>query len=163
VHTVPGEGTTFRVFLPAAATAAEVTRSSADPFIPRARGELILVVDDEAGVRDLLSAILVNHGYQVITARDGIEGINLFTAQQTQVALVITDMQMPHGSGDAFAELLRLIRPDIRVLYISGLAAGEGSRLPSASSDPFLLKPFKPAALLEAVHKLLHPDTLLKT
>lgn len=163
VETTRGDGTTFRVFLPAASTPGDTTRSSADPFIPRAAGELILVVDDEAGVRDLLNAVLVNHGYQVITARDGIEGINLFTAQQTSVALVITDMQMPHGSGDAFAELLRLIRPDIRVLFISGLAADEGSRLAAASADPFLLKPFKPAALLEAVHKLLHPDALLKT
>lgn len=164
VLTTPGEGTTFRVYLPVAATPAEPVRHSSSPFVPRARGELILVVDDEAGVRDLLNAILVNHGYQVITARDGIEGINLFTAQQAQVAVVITDMHMPHGRGDSFAGLLRLMRPDIRVLYISGLTAAESGvgPVPAASEDPFLLKPFKPAALLEAVHKLLHPDALLK-
>jgi two-component system, cell cycle sensor histidine kinase and response regulator CckA len=163
VQTAPGEGTVFRVFLPAASTPADTTRSSADPFIPRGHGELILVVDDEAGVRDLLNAILVNHGYQVITARDGIEGINLFTAQQTQVALVISDMHMPHGRGDSFAGLLRLIRPDIRVLFISGLGRQEEGSVPAQSTDPFLLKPFKPAALLEAVHKLLHPDVLQPT
>lgn len=164
VHTAPGEGTIFRVHVPAASTPGENTRSSTAPFIPRGQGELILVVDDEAGVRDLLNAILVNHGFQVITARDGIEGINLFSAQQAQVALVITDMHMPHGRGDSFAGLLRLIRPDMRVLYISGLSAAESGagQMPAASSDPFLLKPFKPAALLEAVHKLLHPDALLK-
>ncbi|MFZ5494642.1 MAG: PAS domain-containing hybrid sensor histidine kinase/response regulator [Verrucomicrobiota bacterium] len=165
VQTAPGEGATFRVFLPAAATPPDTTRSSADPFIPRARGELVLVVDDEAGVRDLLSAILANHGYQVLTARDGIEGINQFTAHQTQIALVITDVHMPHGRGDSFAGLLRLIRPDIRVLFISGLTAGESGvgPTPAASTDPFLLKPFKPAALLAAVHQLLHPDAVLKT
>lgn len=163
VQTTPGEGTVFRVYLPATGTPGEVTRSSADPFIPRAHGELILVVDDEPGVRELLNAILVNHGYQVLTARDGIEGINIFSAQQTQVALVITDMHMPHGRGDSFAGLLRLIRPDIRVLYISGLGAEESGRAapPAGSEDPFLLKPFKPAVLLEAVHKLLHPDALV--
>ena len=167
VRTAPDEGTLFRVFIPAATTPAEPARSSTGPFIPRGHGELILVVDDEAGVRDLLNAILVNHGYQVITARDGIEGINRFTAQQTQVALVITDMHMPHGRGDSFAGLLRLIRPDIRILYISGLGQGEsgggGGSTPAQSTDPFLLKPFKPAALLAAVHKLLHPDAILKT
>ena len=165
VQTSQGEGTVFRVFLPAAVVTGEVTRNSTSPLIPRARGELILVVDDEPGVRELLNAVLVNHGYQVLTARDGIEGINIFSAQQTQVALVITDMHMPHGRGDSFAALLRLIRPDIRVLFISGLGADESGRdqLPAGSADPFLLKPFKPAVLLEAVHQLLHPDALLKT
>lgn len=162
VETAPDEGTVFRVYLPVAASAGEVARSSADPFVPRAHGELILVVDDEPGVRDLLRAILVNHGYQVITARDGVEGINVFTAQQAQVALVITDMHMPHGSGASFATLLRLLRPDVRVLYISGLAAHEGGAAPASTQDPFLLKPFKPAALLEAVHKLLHPDPVVQ-
>jgi two-component system cell cycle sensor histidine kinase/response regulator CckA len=163
VQTAPGQGTTFRVYLPMSATAGEVARTSAAPFIPRARGELILVVDDEGGVRELLSAILANHGYQVITARDGIEGINLFTAQQDHVALVITDMHMPHGRGDSFAGLLRVLRPDLRVLFISGLTADEaGGAIPAISQDPFLLKPFKPAALLDAVHKVLHPQPALK-
>ncbi|AOS43943.1 Blue-light-activated protein [Lacunisphaera limnophila] len=163
VQTAPGEGTVFRVYLPAATAADDHTPRSAHPFLPRAHGELILVVDDEPGVRELLNAVLVNHGYQVLTARDGIEGINIFSAQQAQVALVITDMQMPHGRGDSFAGLLRLIRPDIRVLYISGLSAEESGRPPQAAGteDPFLLKPFKPAVLLAAVHKLLHPDALV--
>lgn len=163
VRTSPEEGTIFRVYLPATVCPDEPPRRNSAPAIPRAAGELILVVDDETGVRELLSAILVNHGYQVLTARDGIEGISLFTAQQTHVALVITDMHMPHGSGDSFAGLLRLIRPDIRLLFMSGLGADEAGRDPQAagSTDPFLLKPFKPAVLLDAVHKMLHPDALL--
>ncbi len=165
VRSAVGEGTLFRVYIPAAGTPTEVPRRGSDPQVPRGNGELILVVDDEAGVRELLDAILVNHGYQVFTARDGIEGINIFSAQQAQVAMVITDMHMPHGRGDSFAGLLRLIRPDIRVLYISGLGADESGRseLPVSSTDPFLLKPFKPAALLQAVHRALHPEAVLKS
>lgn len=135
------------------------------PFTPRAQGELILVVDDEESVRDLLSTVLLNHGYQVALARDGVEGLSLFSAQADRVALVLTDLHMPNSGGQSFADLLRPIRPDVRILFMSGMDASEGALESGTarSSDPFLLKPFKPAALLETIHKLLHPEDIRKT
>ena len=132
--------------------------SSNTPFTPRAQGELIVVVDDEASVRDLLHTVLLNHGYQVALARDGVEGLSLFSAQADRVALVLTDVHMPNSGGQSFADQLRTIRPDVRILFMSGMDNTEGhaDSGPSRSSEPFLLKPFKPAALLAAIHKLLH-------
>lgn len=133
--------------------------SSGTPFPPPARGELILVVDDQASVRDLLHTVLLNHGYQVTLARDGAEGLQFFSAEPGRVALVLTDLHMPNISGKSFAELLRPIRPDVPILFMSGLDSSEegGESGPVRSGDPFLLKPFKPAALLETIHRLLHP------
>ncbi len=132
--------------------------TSNTPFTPRARGELILVVDDEESVLELLSTVLRNHGYQVALARDGVEGLALFSAQPDRIALVLTDLHMPNSSGQSFADLLRPIRPDVRILFMSGMDASEGTLESGTarSSDPFLLKPFKPAVLLETIHKLLH-------
>jgi CheY-like chemotaxis protein len=132
--------------------------ASNTPFTPRAQGELILVVDDEESVLELLSTVLRNHGYQVALARDGVEGLALFSAQPDRIALVLTDLHMPNSSGQSFADLLRPIRPDVRILFMSGMDTGEGAAETGGarSSDPFLLKPFKPAVLLETIHKLLH-------
>ncbi len=120
----------------------------------------VLLVDDEAGVRELMSAVLQNNGYRVLTAANGTAGLQVFTAHAAEVALVITDIHMPHGAGDSFVNDLRRIRPDMPVLYISGLGTGDDEPLPhqQRSSDPFLLKPFKPAALLETVNRLVRPS-----
>ena len=132
--------------------------ASNTPFTPRAQGELILVVDDEESVLELLSTVLRNHGYQVAVARDGVEGLALFSAQPDRIALVLTDLHMPNSSGESFADLIRPLRPDVRILFMSGMDTSEGvlESGGARSSDPFLLKPFKPAVLLETIHKLLH-------
>jgi CheY-like chemotaxis protein len=156
----PG-GFCARLQAPDAASGGPAARgrsASNTPFTPRAQGELILVVDDEESVLELLSTVLRNHGYQVALARDGVEGLALFSAQPDRIALVLTDLHLPNSSGQSFADLLRPLRPDVRILFMSGMDTGEGA-LESGdarSSDPFLLKPFKPAVLLETIHRLLH-------
>lgn len=144
---------------PPGAAAPAPRPASATPFPPRARGELILLVDDEASVRNLLSTVLLNHGYEVVTARDGVEGINYFRANQRKVALVITDINMPKSNGRTFADLVRPLRPEVPILFMSGLESNGSGRDPAlkSSKDPFLIKPFKPASLLNTIHKLLHP------
>ena len=144
---------------PPGAAAPAPRPASATPFPPRARGELILLVDDEASVRNLLSTVLLNHGYEVVTARDGVEGINYFRANHRKVALVITDINMPKSNGRTFADLVRPLRPEVPILFMSGLESNGSGRDPAlkSSKDPFLIKPFKPASLLNTIHKLLHP------
>ncbi|MDQ5980029.1 MAG: two-component system, cell cycle sensor histidine kinase and response regulator CckA [Verrucomicrobiota bacterium] len=146
---------------PGASPAAAPHASSATPFPPRAKGELILLVDDEASVRNLLTTVLLNHGYEVITARDGAEGVTVFRENRDRVALVITDIFMPKSNGRNFVDLIRPLRPDIRVLFMSGLEANGSGRDPGrkTSQDPFLLKPFKPASLLNTIHQVLYPDS----
>lgn len=146
---------------PGASLPASPRPSSATPFPPRAKGELILLVDDEASVRNMLTTVLNNHGYEVITARDGADGFAIFKEHQNRVALVITDIFMPKSNGRNFVDLIRPLRPDVSVLFMSGLEANGSGRDPGrkSSKDPFLLKPFKPAALLNTIHQVLHPDS----
>jgi CheY-like chemotaxis protein len=133
--------------------------ASAQPFPPQAHGELLLLVEDDASVREMLNTVLVNHGYAVVTARDGVEGLNYFREHHAGVALVITDINMPKSNGRSFADLLRPIRPDMRILFMSGLDCNDHGPDSAAnrSTDPFLLKPFKPTALLNTIHGMLHP------
>jgi CheY-like chemotaxis protein len=133
--------------------------TSATPFPPPAQGELLLLVEDDAAVRNMLNTVLLNHGYEVVTARDGLEALAFFRKYQTQLALIITDVDMPKSNGRTFADHVRPLRPDIPILFMSGLDCNEADRPPGTarSHDPFLLKPFKPAALLNTIHGLLHP------
>jgi CheY-like chemotaxis protein len=147
----PGEPATRRM----SASTPAVTQLS---FPPPARGELILLIDDEASVRDLLSTVLLNHGYQVLLARNAVEGLQLFSSMPDQISLVLSDVHMPNISGRSFVDLIRPIRPDVRILLMSGLDGSESGVGPVNSRDPFLLKPFKPAELLGKIHELLQPD-----
>ena len=132
--------------------------SPVPPVPPRANGELILVVDDQENIRDLLATVLSGHGYRTLLAVDGDDAVTVFKTQAESIAAVITDLHMPHTEGGSLADLLRQLRADIPVLFMSGLNEGAGGRdpVPATSRDPFLLKPFRPVALLEAIHRLLH-------
>ena len=131
--------------------------SASSPVPPRANGELILVVDDQQDIRDLLATVLSDHGYRTLLAVDGDDALVVFKRHANAVAAVITDLNMPHVEGASLADLLRQMRAEIPILFMSGLhenAAKHGST-PACSKDPFLLKPFRPVALLEALHQLL--------
>jgi CheY-like chemotaxis protein len=132
--------------------------SSANPF-PRAKGELILVADDQDSVRELLETVLTDHGYRTVTAVDTADAVAVLTTRRGEIAAVISDMHMPNTGDHTVAQLLRAVRADVPILFMSGLGSEEdGQELrPPNSSDPFILKPFRPVALLQAVHRLLQP------
>jgi len=158
VRTAVGEGSTFSVYLPAAEAAPAIVAGSVPAFLARGDGELVLIVDDEANVRDLTSTTLAHHGYRVLTAGDGVEGVALFTTRQADIRLVITDRHMPNLGGEALARVLRRLNPAVPLLIMSGLSSsseGSGEKADDIG-DAFLLKPFKPDVLLVAVHRLLH-------
>ncbi len=160
LDTEVGRGTTFRVFLPAVEQESPAP-GDAPPEAPLGNGELILVVDDDPSIRNLIAAILEGHGYRAVRCADGVEAIAAFNARLGSFSLVITDVDMPQLGGTALARALLRIRPDIRLLAISGLARGtsEGVGLPSIRdiAHGFLLKPFNAEDLLATVHGVLHP------
>ncbi len=133
--------------------------ASDHPF-PRANGELILIADDQESVRELLETVLTDHGYRTVTAVDTADAVAVLAAHRREIAAVISDMHMPNTGDHTVAQLLRGVRADVPILFMSGLGSEEDGRelRPANSSDPFLLKPFRPAALLQAVHRLLHPN-----
>lgn len=159
LQTVVGQGSTFRIFLPAVVGAAYRPSNASPSEIPGGHGELILVVDDDAPIRDTLTNILERNGYSVLSCVDGMEAIILFNAHPRAISLVVTDVDMPRLGGVGLAGALLQIRPDIRLLAISGLSSGEGSSPDAAAIQKlvhaFLVKPFTAEVLLGTVHELL--------
>jgi PAS domain S-box-containing protein len=147
-----GHGSTFRVHLPAENTTGE----TADPDTPavqaRAKGELVMFVDDEPSVRDVAQTALTRQGYRVITAGDGAEAIAQFAPHASEIALVITDIDMPNFDGVALCRVIHTLSPKTKLLVISGLSTGAPSDPPGVG---FLAKPFDLDTLLQRTDAVL--------
>ena len=157
VKTVVGRGTTFQVYLPASETATGTLTNSPLPSLQRGHGQLILIVDDEADIREVVSATLISHGYRVLVAADGLEAVALFAPRSAEIKLVITDLHMPGLEGGTLAIVLRRLDPGVRLLAMSGLSAGRSrtAPLPGIFKDAFMMKPFTIETLLKTVHQQL--------
>lgn len=150
VSSAPGAGSTFTVNLPVHA-APDEPMSTPPATPPRGAGELILVVDDEPAVRRITADILVASGYRVITAADGAQAIEL-VAEQPEVALVITDMMMPVMDGAAAIRGIRVLRPDVPVIAVSGLRTVPPTRQRDDEGIiEMLAKPYSATELLERI------------
>jgi PAS domain S-box-containing protein len=150
-----GTGTTATVHLPVG----EVVEALADELpaeLPRGRGELLLLVDDEAVVRAITQQALEASGYRVMAARDGAEAVAMYGARSGDIALVLMDVVMPVMDGLAATHALRRIHPAVRVVAASGLnAGGSESGLAEAGVRWFLPKPYAPEPLLRTVRAAL--------
>jgi nitrogen-specific signal transduction histidine kinase/ActR/RegA family two-component response regulator len=156
VYSVPGNGTTFKIYLPRVEGIRE--RNEPAPVsteIPHG-WETILLVEDEEEVRTLASTILQMKGYTVLDAQEGAEALHISQSHPGQIHLVLTDMVMPGMSGREVAERLAGARRDIKVMYMSGYP-GKGT-IHHDVPDPgttFLQKPFTPEDLAFKVRKAL--------
>jgi CheY-like chemotaxis protein len=154
-----GRGTSFRIYLPRVEKAvANQPRVDEVEFDRRPQGtETILLVEDEAAVRTMLSKVLQGQGYTVFQAANGEEGLRL--AQRCQVEkvdLLLTDVVMPQMSGTEMASQLRRMHPQIKVLLTSGYTDADIGQHDGLGADtPFIQKPFLPAALARKVREVL--------
>ena len=151
-----GKGSTFTVFFPALAP---LVPDGLDA-LPRKRvrhGEgVVLVIDDEEIVRNITKSLLTNAGYQVLTARDGLEGLDLIRAHVDDLSAVLLDLTMPRMSGDEVFREIRTIRSNIPVILISGYNVKDAEkRFPADSLAGFIQKPFKPGELLDKITKAI--------
>jgi PAS domain S-box-containing protein len=154
VISAPGAGTTFRVYLPAAGTAAGAEPIN-DAATPRSRGAgTILLVEDEDDVRGFVSAALADLGYRVLVARHGAEALALAQREPT-LDLLVTDVVMPGLGGPEVAQGLRRDRPGLRVLYISGYAPASDDASAEPPLAPLLRKPFTLDALARQVREAM--------
>lgn len=153
VTSTPGQGSCFRVWWPAApATAARHTPPPAAAHAPRGAGQMVLVVDDEASIRQLARQTLEHHGYRVQTAANGREAVEILTADPDGIALVLTDMSMPEMDGLSAIQAMRRIKPSVRILTSSGLpAASATAQARTVEGLPFIAKPYAVTDLLQAV------------
>ena len=167
LDTAVGRGTTFRVFLPAVEKASNPQQGAAPFADVKGNGELILVVDDDAAIHNLVAVILGKFGYRVLKCADGLEAIDLFKSHSEEIALVVTDVDMPNLGGLALAVALRRLRPEILILAMSGLPHNDaaGPEIPAMRQlvNGFLPKPFKAEELLAALHAALHSPAIVQT
>lgn len=125
--------------------------------IPRARGELVVVIDDEPMILGVVRHILESHGYEVLTAANGDEGCRLYQDHQDRTSVVIVDMFMPELSGHEVIQQLIGLNPDVRIIAISG-QSGEmfGPDFLNNNVRGFLHKPFTAYTLLKTMDMLVH-------
>lgn len=158
VYSEPGKGAKFTVHLPAAvpASAPEPEADAAVP--PGGHGELILVADDEPLLRTVAASVLTSAGYEVVTAANGDEAVDLYCRRQGQVAAVVLDVMMPGTGGVAALRRIRELDPNPRVVVASGLqpSAAEAELL-TACGAVFVLKPYSDDDLLTAIRSVLTP------
>ena len=133
--------------------------ASADPapYQRTPSGETVLVVEDEAALREVTRRILARNGYQVITAASGPEALDIARGYQGEIHLLVTDVVMPHMLGKEVAEQMLVIKPEIEVLYMSGYArpvlASQGRLDPGVA---LVEKPFSEAELLAKAGQVLN-------
>jgi len=120
VSSQEGKGSTFHIYIPLL----EPKEGDAEPVqrleAAEGRGELILLADDEQGVRDVMAKVLALLGYKVLQAGDGLEALELFKAHQQDIALALLDVVMPHCGGMALAKHIREVNPDVPVIFLTG-------------------------------------------
>ncbi|MBI5384569.1 MAG: response regulator [Verrucomicrobia bacterium] len=151
-----GQGTMFELYLPASPETGTAAVSERESLPPRADGELILVVDDEASVRRMVQCVLEKHGYRVVSAAEGGEAIDIFTRHRAEVRAVITDLMMPGMDGPSLVRALRQMEPHLFILGMTGLAERAGIKgLESLQMPVLLTKPFAVAQLLATLHRAI--------
>jgi CheY-like chemotaxis protein len=151
-----GEGQTFAILLPVLDPEADPVSTPGEDLDRR---ETVLLADDEAIVRGVVRETLERFGYEVLEAADGPEALELAERRQGPIDLLLTDVRMPRMNGVELAGRLRATRPDLRVLFMSGLAEVDvASELEQRPGVHFVDKPMTPSVLLERVREALGAD-----
>jgi CheY-like chemotaxis protein len=157
VYSEPGRGTTFKVYFPRTVEAVESESARSLPQESLARGtETVLLVEDEEQVRQLVCDILRADGYRVLAAGSPLEALELATQHAGSVDLLLADVVMPQMNGRELADRLKPLRPEMRVLFISGYTGNVVVHHGVLDEGvAFLQKPIVPDALLRRLRDVL--------
>ena len=155
VYSELGHGTTMRLYLPRHAGAAVLDGETSAPATPAGAGETVLVVDDEDAVRMLVAEALADMGYVALEAADGPAGLEILRSV-AKVDLLVTDVGLPGLNGRQLADAARVLRPGLRVLFITGYAGN--AAIGNGVLDPgmeILTKPFALEALAAKLRAMM--------
>jgi signal transduction histidine kinase/CheY-like chemotaxis protein len=156
VYSEPGQGTTFRIYLPQVVAADAIQAASATAAKPLRGTETVLLVEDEKSIRNTMDLFLKDCGYTVLVAEDPKKALNLAGMHPGEIHLLITDVIMPDMSGRDLANLLLARRPTIKRLFISGFTADViAQRGVLDDGVNFLSKPFGRDVLVRKVREVL--------
>jgi CheY-like chemotaxis protein len=160
LYSEEGKGTSFHLYFPAenpgtGSEPEQVTEVGAPPG-PQGKGELVLIVDDEAEIRDTTALILETNGYRVLCANDGQEAVAHYAERQGEIAAVITDIMMPNMDGEAAIRELLKLNPLVKIIAVSGLVENTRTALRETGGSILCLsKPYGAATILDAVRQIL--------
>lgn len=158
VSSQANKGTRFEVYLPMADSRRPPVKQerSNDTAATVQGSETILLVEDNAQVRELARLVLISSGYRIVEAQDGVEALDIFKDEQNEIALVIMDVVMPRMGGREVMTRLRQIRPDIRILFTSGYSkSGIYTRFIFEEGLDFIEKPYDAETLRRRVRTTL--------
>jgi PAS domain S-box-containing protein len=159
VETQQGTGSSFHIYLPKARRVLVDIEEPDKPVDEMVGGqETILLVEDDLAVRDMIRASLTDLGYTVVVAANGNEGLALFKENTTAIDLVLTDIVMPGMGGPAMSALIKEIRPELPVIFITGYASDQEFHAQSQQQGVTVLqKPFQPSELARQLRLALGP------
>jgi two-component system, cell cycle sensor histidine kinase and response regulator CckA len=155
VESEPGAGARFTVHLPARAEVLAEPPKEPCLDLPKGNGELVLIVDDEAFVRQITRQTLEAFGYRTMLAAEGAEALSLYIQHKDEIALVLTDMMMPVMDGASTIAVLSRINPAVRVIASSGLSDEHAEKALRAGARRFIPKPFSGDTLLGVLRDVL--------
>jgi PAS domain S-box-containing protein len=156
VYSEPGQGTTFRIYLPAIETREEAVVTAACVAPLKGGTETVLVAEDDEKLRKLSEIVLKQYGYDVILSKDGEDAIKKFADNKDKIQLVILDMIMPKKNGIEVYEEIKKMRPDIKTIFSSGYTADrkDKDKMFEGGLD-FIMKPVSPKDLLGKIREVL--------
>jgi PAS domain S-box-containing protein len=156
VYSEKGQGTTFKVLLPAHHQPAKAVGSSGGPPKEWSGHGLVLLVDDEESIRSMGRRILERAGFEVVTAADGFQAVEVFLRHREKVRMVVLDMTMPHLDGEACFRELRRVDPNVKVVMTSGYNEQDViNRFVGKGLAGFVQKPYSASDLLSKVEEVL--------
>ena len=160
VYSEPGQGATFKIYLPRNMGDPEPKDKEQTPVAGLDGSETVLVVEDDNALRKLARTVLKQKGYKILEAENGEDALRISEAHDGSIDLLITDVVMPKMGGRKTAELLQPLYPQMKVIYMSGYTnnaiAHHGVLEPGLN---FIEKPFSPKALARKVRKTLDGRT----
>ncbi len=157
VASEPGAGTLFSIYLPASHTAALVQKQESLNSV--GGNETLLIVDDEKTTLNTVQETLASHGYKTFAISDSPSALSIFKKIPQEIALVITDIAMPHMDGMELIRQIKEIKPEIKIIAMSGHAKYIADKDGIREIDGFMKKPFESPYLLSVVRRILDAKT----
>ena len=156
VYSEPGQGTTFKIFLPRVDGVPEKAEAAAKKTFAESVNETILLVEDEEPTREAVRRILAREGYSVLEARTGVDALEVARAHEGEIHFLLTDSMMPEMGGSELIPRLKGLRPNVRVLMMSGYTNEFARTELDESQHGLIEKPFTTVGLLNRVREMLN-------
>ena len=160
LYSEPGEGATFKIYLPRAEGKVPEARKTEERVQPTMGSETILVVEDDEAVRGFVRGVLQSRGHTLLEAGNSNEALSLLRTHQQPIQLLLTDVVMPQMSGRELAQQLLALQPKMKVLFMSGYT--DNAVVQHGALEPgtnFLQKPFSPERLMRKVREILDAES----